>query len=253
MGVNKEVDELSVLTSVEENDKFVVYDLSSDTVKAITRANLRADLEVENRWTEISTDNYTATPTNTYTLGMSDTTGMVVGLPLKYVISTTTYYGIIVAVSANTSITVAGASLSADVTALYVGTSEMVHAEWFTIASTFADAPADLLAADEKKSFLWQKREAFLVRMLFKCETDDTVSDPKCNVKVNGNAVSSNDSNNGFAVTSAWTAPATTELVAINTSNYDIQFGEAVEIACTAAGGGADAADLSVMTVWVLP
>jgi len=78
-------------------------------------ANLRAP------WLTIAAANYTATPTDTDTLAMSDTTGMAVGLPIRYTIGGATYRGQITAVVTDTSIDVSGAPISGDVTKLEIG------------------------------------------------------------------------------------------------------------------------------------
>ena len=239
--------------NVVDADYVPFIDATGPTDKRITMNELKDVILAEKRWKLVATAKYTSTPTNTYTLTMSDTSDMALGCPVRYVIGGTNYYGIIVTVTANTSITVAGASLSGDVTALYVGTQEMVLQIPFHVSSTYGDGAADLLDADLNRAYQWELANAYLVRALVKHKTDDTgAANPKVNVKIGGSAVSTNDSNAGFQLTTSWSAPATTVLVAMSTSNYAIVKGDAVEISCTLAGSNGDAADLSVMTIWVM-
>jgi hypothetical protein len=98
--------------------------------------------------------------------------------------------------------------------------------------------------------FRWQGRKAYLVSFLAVHETADATSNPKINVKINAAAVSTNDTNLGIQLSTAGTwvrNPA----IAINTSNYDINLDEAIEITCTAAAGTGGASYLTVSLVFV--
>jgi hypothetical protein len=217
---------------------------SPDT-KKITVANLISG------WMLVDVGKYTTTPSSTSRLAMSDTSDLFVGAPIKYTISATTYYGIVTAISANTYIDVAGASLSGDVTALWVGPREKVVQVDLFVGSTYANDTADILAADNGQYYRWGLGSAYLVSFSAAQDTVDTGTEPKINIKVAGTAVSTADSGNGIQLSTqgAW---VDNSAVAIDAAQYDIQRNEALEIAVTAAGGTGDAADLSVRCLFVL-
>jgi len=206
----------------------------------------------QDNWRVIDTADFTATPASTSTLTMSDTSAVYVGDGIKYTDGRGTYYAIVTAVSANTSITIAGAAFDtgSDVTALYVGNNKVIQTAFF-ISGTYADGTGDLLAADMNTYEKWQGRKAYLVSFSAVHKTADTgAAQPKINVKVNGSAVSTNDSNNGVQLSTAGTW-VDNSAIAINTSNYDINRGESIEINCTAAGTNSNASDLTVSLVFV--
>jgi hypothetical protein len=189
---------ITTLTGAE-----IVYCLQSSTAMQATVSQI-AEYAVEQAadlpWEEIAAAKYTATPTSTSTLAMSDTSGVAVGRPVKYTYNGTAYYGIITALSANASITVAGAplNLSYDLTALHVGLPSMVHQEEFFIDTAYGDAVQDIFSAVTYQRFKWQKAAARLVSFSATNGVADTgAAQPKINVKVGGNLVSTADTNKG--------------------------------------------------------
>lgn len=240
------------LTALASADEFVVVDAGASTTKRITAANLKAGVDAEGQWELVSASKYTATPANTYTLTMSDTSDMAVGMPVKYTIAAVDYFGIITALVASTSITVAGASLSGDLTALYVGRACYVAVQHYFFDGDYDPGANDLFDTLEGRAVQWMGPDAYLVLFEIKHKTDDTgANNAKINVKVGGSAVSTKDGNNGFQVSTSWSAPTTTDLVAISTANYKIEKADAIEIELTVAGSTGDPADLSIMLVFV--
>ncbi|MFA5458176.1 MAG: hypothetical protein WC261_11170 [Synergistaceae bacterium] len=205
----------------------------------------------QDNWQLVSASTYTATPASTSTLAMSDTSSVHLGDAIKYTDGRGTYFAIVTAVTTNTSITIAGAALDtgSDVTSLYVGNNKVIQLDFF-VSGTYADGTGDLLAADMNTYFKWQGRKAYLVAFSAVHKTVDTTTNPKINVNVNSAAVSTADSNNGVQLSTAGTW-VDNSAIAVNTSNYDINRGEAVEISCTAAGATGDASDLTVSCVFV--
>ena len=203
-------------------------------------------------WSLVAAGSYTATPTDTDTLAMSDTGKMKVGLPIKYKISTTFYYGVIAAVVEDTSIDILGAPMGDDLVSLHVGPAQRVVPVKYSVFGTYGDdVVATLLATDMGYYERWDQAAASLVHFACNQRIADTGVEAKINVNVNGAPVSTNDGNNGvqLGAVGTWVEnPA----VAINTANYDIQWREAVEINCTVAGGNGDAENLSVGCVFVL-
>ncbi|MFV0444794.1 MAG: hypothetical protein ACK5Q5_14575 [Planctomycetaceae bacterium] len=206
------------------------------------------------RWNEIETSKYTATPASTSTVTLSDTSDMKVGLPVRYTYNGNTNYGIITAVSANTSITVAGAALDTGhaLTELSVGCPEMVVQVPFFVLGLYGDGAADLLLSDMYTYFRWKLARAYLVRYEATHQTADTGgAQPKLNVKVDGNLVGTEDSNNGIQLSSAGTW-VQSSAVAISNSNYVVDRDDAIEVRCTVAGTNSNARHLSGNMIFVL-
>jgi len=183
---------------------------------------------------------------------MSDTSDFAVGVPVRYTIGGTAYYGQVVALSANTSIDVVGASLSSTVTKLEAGMSSLVVTVPLYIDSTYGDATnTDLLKNDMNSFIKWRQGKAYLVS--FSCVQTgvDTGTEPKINVQINNAAVSTADSNNGVQLGAAATW-VDNSAIAISTTNYDINFDEELEVACTVAGGTGDAENLTVLCTFIL-
>lgn len=173
-----------------------------------------------------------------------------VGYALKYTWSGTTYYGIVIGISA-TRIAIAGArlNLGTNITALYYGLPSLVRVLDFHIAGAYAAAIQDCLNAAGNQAYQWQASRAYLVHWKFRNKTADSTTAPKMNPKTAGNVVSADD-------TAAGTQPSTSfvehRYALVNTTNYDIDRGDAIELAAVAAGGTGDAANLSAMLTFVM-
>lgn len=220
------------------------------TDKALVPANLVHSREAH--WQELATSKYTATPSDTDTLAMSDTTDVAVGVPIRYTISSVVYYGQVVAETGNTSIDIVGASLGGDVTKLEVGQAQRIVIVPMYVDSTYGDgAEANLLAVDMTTYIKWRLGKAYCVSFSCIHSGVDTGAEPKINVQINNAAVSSNDTNNGVQLGAAATW-VDNSAVAITTASYDINFDEELEVECTVAGGTGDAEDLTVIATFVL-
>ncbi|MEN6537599.1 MAG: hypothetical protein ABFD89_28365 [Bryobacteraceae bacterium] len=183
------------------------------------------------------------------TVACSDTALMAPGVPLRWY-DNGYRYGVVLAVTAGTSFSLAGAPFNLGAMDLRAGTPEMVRQIDFFVAGAYGDGANDLLENDMSTYFRWPLTPARCVAIYARHKTNAGTTQPKVNLKVNGSAVSNNDSSNGVQCSSgAWVAnPAT----AINVSNYDVQYGEAVEVTCTVAGVGTQAQGLTMSTVWVM-
>ena len=200
------------------------------------------------RRTKISEAIYTATPDSTSRILMSNTTGLAVGMPVIYEYLSTPHYGMIGAISANVHIDVIGAALDTgeDLEALYVADAERMVQMDFYVDGTYGDGTGDLLAADMNTYFKWGLATARLLTLRGIHVTDDTTTQPKINMTVNGNAISSNDTDNGIEIGTSW---VDNPPIAINQSYYIIDPGDDIEINCTVAGGTGDAEDLTISAV----
>lgn len=238
--------------SVDPDQVMANEDKGSEAVATHESAYDHALIGTIVEWQAVPTSAYTATPASTSRITMSDTSGLKVGQALRYAYDGATYYGVVAALSANSYIDVAGAALnvSKDLTSLAFGaTSKVVQVDFF-VAGTYADGTDDtLLASDMKTAFSWMGPKAYLVAFRVKQKTNDSGTQPKVNVMVNGAAVGTENTNAGPAVDDDW---VDCSAVALSTSNYDINRGEPVEVACKAAGGSGDAEHLTVSCLFVL-
>lgn len=186
--------------------------------------------------------------TSTITMDADLTAWLGAGVPVKFKLSGSYYYGIITTMAAGL-MTIAGAPLTTgdgDLEELYVGDPRKVHVFSFHVAGEFADgAETGLLASDAKQPFDWELPAACLVKFRVYADTADNT--PDINVTVAGSAVCTSNGNDGLTLAAAQTWYTT--VVDINTTNYSIAYDEAVEIATT-AGAGAD--DLTVECVFVI-
>lgn len=216
--------------------------------------NIEVDIagDVVGRWRTIATSRYTATPASTSSITMSNTAGITVGTPIRYTYSATVFYGIVTAVTADTSITVAGAPLNTGValTALEIGNPEQVVQLATFVGGNYADDQDDLLVADMKAYVRWKLGRGYLVQMEFTHATAAGTTQPWINVKVGGDLVGTADTVLGLQLSTAgaWVESA----VATDTTNYVIDRNEAIELTCTAAGVGDAAENLSGNLVFVL-
>ena len=194
---------------------------------------------------------FTATPLSTSTLTMtSDVTSTIkVGRGLRYTIGGVVYYGILTAITSNL-LTLAGAPLGGNVTALsWCDSARVVQVDFF-IPGTFADAAnSGLLASDARTKFSWGLGKAYCVQIKHTVRVADTgVNQSRGTISIDGSVVGTDNSNTGLTYAATWT----TTVVGINTSNYDINKAEAIEIVTDANGSNDDAQDLTMSAIFVL-
>jgi len=225
--------------------------ISAATTNAAGSLSAADKLKLDNSisdWTLMATSKYTAEPASTSTITMSDTSDMVVGRAIKYAYGGTTYYGMVTAITTNTNITLAGAPLvtggGSNLTALYLGAPEKLVQMSLFVSGTFADATNDdLLKSDMKSPKKWVGPSAYLVRFSATTAVADTgANQPEVNVSVDGSSVCNNA--NHLTLTGQWAYPAT--VVDIATANYEIGWGDEIEVECKNTGSNADAEDLTV-------
>jgi hypothetical protein len=141
--------------------------------------------------------------------------------------------------------------MGGDVTALaWCEPARVIQLDFF-VPGTFADAAnTTLIATDMRSKFDWNLSKAYLVQIRHTVRVDDSgANQPIVTVSVNGAVVGTANTNTGLAVAETWVST----VVDINTSNYDINRDETVEIVTDASGTNDDAQDLTVSTIWVIP
>jgi hypothetical protein len=201
-----------------------------------------------NAWTQ-TTGTFTATPASTSTLTMTtDLTAYIyVGMSLAYIIGGTSYFGRVGAMASNL-LTVNGAPLGGDVTALYYG-GGTVRQVVVIIPDFYEDASSTgLIVADLRSSLTWTLPVSYCVHYKVYSDVADSGDDGKVSVRIN--ATELNTSAGGLTIAADKTWYST--VVNIATAAYDINPGEAVEVT-SVKGTTGDACDLTVMMFFVTP
>ena len=224
-GVNKQV-------TRSQLRKFLVDSPQNGDLLAYNSSTGDWEPGVASRWKTVLTTRYTgligATPS---VITMSVTSDMAVGLPVRYVVSGTTYYGIVTAVTANTSITVAGPLLTAaaTVSALAVGTPQMVIQIPLSVPVTgYAAASSSvLLQLKNNEGRVWSGPKAYCVRVAAAHYTAS--KNAVINAYINGSAVLTT----GVTIDSGNTTTVLTwafSTIAVDPATYDINMGEKLDI-----------------------
>ena len=145
------------------------------------------------------------------------------------------------------TITIAGPPLSGDIQALFLGVPEMVGQADYVIPGTFAAAASSTLIKTFQKSHsVWRGRPAYLVWIGNIVQTLDSTTQPKINVTINGNAISTDNAGDGIPVALVLQS----SVVGINATNYKIVNGDVIEITTTQGGTG-DVADLTAFLTFI--
>ena len=203
-------------------------------------------------WTAVDESKWTAAPSTTSVLLMSDTSDVKVGAPIKYTIGGTVYYAIITALSANVSITIAGAPFGGSLSNLYVGIPAQVEHVDLHVDGIFGDTVQNILENIAGSKYKWRHPTAYLVAFSGASGWADTgASQPKLNVKANNALVSTEDGNGGITLSGSDSTWVNGSAVAINVTNYEIEYGEEVELYVSSAGTNGDADCLSVSLAFV--
>lgn len=215
-------------------------------ILAITADNLKYVLgnSSVSGWNSVLVANFTETPASTSTITMiSDLTSTIkVGLPLKYTIGGTNYYGVVSAITSNL-LTVNGAPLGGNVTALYYGDKAKRTNYYIIFPGSYEEVDdTDLIGTLLKTKLIWRKPTAYIVGFKVYSVTKDTSSNGKVTVQVNNQNVCTTE--DGLTITDAETWLST--VVDISSTYYDINYNEELEISVKKGTAG-DGEDLTVV------
>lgn len=203
------------------------------------------------RWWLVAPSRYTATPAGTSRIAVSDRADLTTGTPLAYTYGGVTYYGMIANVLA-AAVDIVGPPLDAGspLTSLRAGWPEQVVQQDYFIAGLYGDgANAALLVSDQHAYVRWALGEACCVGFSAIHRINDTTAQPKINLRIGGQQLSTNDAGNGLQVSNSWQNNAA---AAVAPGNYRVRRGTAIEVECTAAGAAGNAQDLTVTAIFVL-
>lgn len=209
------------------------------------------------KWTALAAGtDYTATPASTSTLTMTtdQKAALRPGMAVRYTIGGTAYYGVCTAIT-SALLTVAGAPLSGDVTALdYSIFPGIVETLTLSDPGAWADsADTALVANDLLMALVWSGPPASLVLIRAWTRTTDTgTNKPRINVRLGMTAtdyVSTANNGAGLELAASATWVATTK--AIDPAKYAVVPGTAIELRTDANGSNDDARDLTVQLTFV--
>lgn len=249
------------ISSVEELIA-LVYQAAADAEDAATAADDAKDaaeaaqaaaeaardeaLAATMRWRNVSA--FTRVSDSTFTVTDNEENQKIFtrGTPLKYKATAGSFvFGYVTNYSAGT-VTIAGAPLDTDHDDVMEYDACLKAFQFhILISGLFAASTGDKLNSIMKTQFPWTTGNAKILFFSASQKTVDSTTQPKVNLKIAGNLLSTNDSNNGIQLSTSNTIvknPAT----AVNTSNYSIAADNLIEVNVSAAGGTGDCADLSL-------
>lgn len=202
---------------------------------------------------------------NIITMETDLTASLTAGMAIKLIDGSGTKHAQIYSISA-TKMVLAGAPLLSNsaITNLYYNPRGVMDPQLIVVSGAYGDGiDATLLASDMNQYKSWNAGNAYLVNFRARHKTDAGTTQPTVNVNLNGNAACAAAGRNGIQPLNAnWidcgmvpdaSAVANNALVAtINETNYGITYHQAIEAACTVAGTGSAASDLSLELEFVL-
>lgn len=231
-------------SALSSSDTALVY--QSGAVKQATMQQV-LDLTADaSRWIEKPSSQWTATAASSTSITFSDTSGLAAGLPLKVVISAATYYVIIDSISGST-VNVRGPSVSGTISSIHYGKPEQVSELSFYVSGYFAASTSTTLLDSFMNSYYkWRGPAAYAVQACAVTGAADGVSAPVVQVLAGGNRLV-----DGSGITLA-AAGTWAESTLMNSSNYELSRGDAMELEVVTAGGDGAAQDMTVTLTLVL-
>jgi hypothetical protein len=201
-------------------------------------------------WQQVSGSAFTATPASPSTITMlSDQTAAIkAGMTAKYTVGGVDYHGQVSAIAAGL-LTVRGAPIPGDVSALYYDGGKLLHVCYDTSVLSDGTANTIPLLTGTVDTLNWQDRDAYVIYYNARQTTADThATKGKFTVKVNGNDV--NTSAGGLSIAANATLYETG--VDINVTNYKIVKGQDLTLVVT-QGGNANGAGLRATALILVP
>ena len=249
-------DTLNRLTLVEHNtDGTHDYASAAEIIAGTEAAKviapdqlLLAGIGVPGNWKQ-TTGTFTATPASTSTITMTTdmTASIKAGMSLKYVIAAVTYYGRVAAIAANL-LTVNGAPLGANVTALYYGGGIISQLAYDASVNVDGSANTTVLLTGTVFTIRWKKPTSYLVGYEAYQTTHDSGTHGKVTVKINGTEVNTSAGGLVIAANATWYST----VVDIDVAAYDVNNGEDVTFVVT-QGSTVNGAGLRMNVIFVTP
>ncbi len=208
-------------------------------------------------WSGLGAVTYVASPQFTVSGGYS---GMIVGTPLKYLISGVVCYGDVsysgtTYSGGTTAVYVRGVPLSNGLTSAYVGDLSRIGQIAIPMPGYWEAATVSTYLNSIQLfpgGYPWDLPTAYIIGYNFQTAAIDSGTGTYVNLVVNGNQFSSLNSNKGLAVTTTsniWTA---TDLNLISSTNPTISYGQYLDINVTAGTSG-NATNAMMVPICVIP
>jgi len=203
------------------------------------------------RWSATAAGTWASTSTFTVTDNATNQSIFATGRPIRFRQAAGTWRYAIITDYTTGTITVAGHPITnaAEMTEMEWGNFDRVQTLSFAINGEFADGASTSLIEDDLFTFFkWTMAKAYCVLISHRVTDVDTgASQPRVNLRVNGQPVSTSNTNAGRDVSTSWVDT----VVDIAVANYDINWGEAIEISTDANGTNNDARSLSLQATFV--
>jgi hypothetical protein len=225
--------------------------------------NLLQKYDIQNfSWIEIDSDVYSAIPAGSSGITLTGSwpaDALIPGVAIRWLSGNTYYYDQVVSYdSGNSRVYLRGSTMGTGscINKLYYSNDRgMIHVETFIVPGNYADSADNTLLEDDllmKGGYSWRYRGASLVGLDVVHTANDTgaLTQPKINVRVGGSDVFSS------ALGPSTTLQSTNNLSnAITVANYDVSYGDRIELTAAVASGGSpnnDANDLTAYLVFVM-
>jgi hypothetical protein len=225
-----------------DDDYFIIWDDNSDECKRIRVDAFDAKFGSPYYAGALSCTNVSA---NSFTVASSDVSKFVQGraVLLGTAWSNLDRYGIVHAVASNT-VTIRGMSLDGADDIVAVGAPGATIVQEFFIGGSFAagGTTTSLVKDINGQEPYWTRGDAIPVRMVAKCGTADSTSDPTINFRAG-----TSQAFTSFAVgATSWADDGGTA------TGTQLDYDETMEVELASAGGSGDAQDLTVYVTMVL-
>jgi hypothetical protein len=254
---------LSELPSVEgfEADDIYILIREGQTAKVLAQsisdaiigdAVAQFETRTSGEWLLVPDEQWNIAPASVSTI-TSSSPSLRVGQAVRYTYGGVNYYGVIGAIDLGTSaVTIFGPplNLGQTLTGFAIGPPSRVRWIDLRIPGNYAASASDILATLGNQYFRWRQQEARLVHFGAVHKTARTTTQPKVNLKINGNRVSSLDSGNGITMLGGGVWVSNTA-GSINPTNYVVQPGADLEVEVSNVGSGGTAGELSVSAGFV--
>lgn len=249
---------ISALPAAGSINNTDVFPLSQgSTTRKVEWSTMLSALLTATSASAISGSAYTALPASVSTINFSNTTGLTVGMPIRVTQSSqgVAKFYIITALTTNTQITVAGPPLVIGDAISEIATvpvSRAVQMDVFIPGTyDFSGSTSGLILANNRMSVRWQMPRARLVRASFAHRTPNTGTQSNVNVSIAGTNVFTDNTGAGALMSGSANTWVSIGAGTAALANYVVNFGDAIELALTAAGN-LDSRDLSASLSFVL-
>lgn len=219
--------------------------------KALSETLDQVAAEQSNRWRIVPDSDWDATPLTTSRIS-TDSPMLTVGTPIRVVQGGVTRY-VIVSAKAASHVDVLGPALNIaqTITLLEASTPDRVVQVDMFIAGFYGSSTGDKLVSVMRTRNRWMMGPARIAHFAAVQHAADSTVQPRVNLKVNANLVSTANSNQGIDLSTAGTW-VDNPVATINSANASMVFGDSMEINVAIAAGTGNASDLTLSVLLIM-